>query len=96
MRILAGVVGFEWDDGNRDKNLKKHRVTNGECEEAFADRKRVVRSDTTHSRSETRHYLIGKTNQGRLLFVSFTVRKDLVRVISARDINRKERRYYTI
>ena len=94
MRILAEGVGFEWDDGNRDKNLKKHSVTNAECEEAFADDKKLVRSDVIHSQTEARHYLIGKTNGGRILFMSFTIRKEFVRIISARDINRKERSYY--
>ena len=93
MGIFADFVGFEWDDGNRDKNLKKHGVTNGECEEAFADEGRVVREDAAHSQHEVRNYLIGKTNHGRLLFISFTIRKNLIRVISARDVNRKERTY---
>ena len=58
MRILADVVGFEWDDGNRDKNLRKHGVTNGECEESFGDRARVVHEDIVHSKGEVRMYLI--------------------------------------
>lgn len=94
MRIFADVVGFEWDDGNRDKNLKKHGVTNAECEEAFADENRVVREDAVHSKAEARHYLIGRTKSGRRLFVSFTVRFNLIRVISARPISRKERTLY--
>lgn len=94
MRILAEIVGFDWDDGNRDKSLVKHGVTNAECEEAFGDENRVVREDVVHSQTEARHYLIGKTNKGRTLFISFTVRKEFIRIISARDINRKERLYY--
>ena len=94
MRIFADAVGFEWDDGNRDKNLIKHGVTNGECEEAFSDSKRVVREDRKRSRAESRHHLVGRTSRGRILFVSFTVRKTLIRVISARDINKKERTLY--
>lgn len=94
MRIFADVVGFEWDDGNRDKNLVKHKVTNAECEEAFADECRVVREDTVHSKVEVRHYLVGKTKRGRSLYISFTTRLDLIRVISARDSNKKERKLY--
>ena len=94
MGIFTGVAGFQWDDGNRDKNLTKHEVTNEECEEVFDDVKKVVREDAEHSHVEARHYLIGKTKKGRILFISFTARKDLVRVISARDINKKERKFY--
>lgn len=94
MRIFADAVGFEWDDGNQDKNLMKHGVTNGECEEAFSDDRKVVREDRKHAHAESRHYLIGRTNNGRILFISFTVRKKMIRVISARDINKKERTYY--
>lgn len=94
MRIFADAIGFEWDDGNRDKNLIKHGVTNAECEEAFFDEKRIVREDIVHSKSEARHYLVGKAKNGRVLFISFTVRKRYIRIISARDVNRKERLYY--
>lgn len=94
MRIFADVVGFEWDDANRDKNLKKHGVTSGECEEVFFDSKKVVREDATHSQTEARHYCIGKTRGDRILFISFTIRKSRIRIISARDVNRKEITYY--
>lgn len=94
IRIFDEVVGFEWDDGNRDKNLVKHGVSSSECEEVFLDSYKVVRKDSKHSRVERRHIVIGKTNQGRILFISFTVRQDRVRVISARMVNKKERKYY--
>ena len=94
MRIFADVVGFEWDDGNRDKNLIKHDVSNEECEEVFSDRAKIVREDREHSLAEARHVVIGKTGRGRLLFVSFTIRRDRIRVISARDVSAKERTYY--
>ena len=94
MRIFDEVVGFEWNDGNRDKNLVKHGVSSGECEEVFLDSYKVVRKDSKHSSTEKRHVVIGKINQGRILFVSFTVRRDRIRVISARDVNKKERKYY--
>ncbi len=94
MRLLADIIGFEWDDGNRNKNLMRHKVTTAECEEAFGDQRRAVRVDATHSKTEARHYLVGQTNSGRLLYISFTIRSSLIRVISARDINRKERVLY--
>ena len=94
MGIFDDIVGFQWDDGNRDKNLTKHGVSGSECEEAFDDTKKVVRTDTQHSHTEARQYVIGKTKSGRILFVSFTIRRNLIRVISARDINKKERYYY--
>ena len=94
MRIVENVVGFEWDDGNRHKSLMKHGVTTAECEEVFEDDSKVVREDTVHSHAEARHYLIGRTRSGRVLFVSFTIRKDLIRIISARPINKKERHLY--
>ncbi len=94
MRIFAELVGFEWDDGNRDKSLIKHGVSRDECEEAFADEKRLIRVDAKHSGAEMRHHLLGKTQKGKILFISFTVRSHRVRVISARPINRKEKTLY--
>src|SRR3989344_5192495 len=94
MGFFGGVTGFKWDAGNSHKNLIKHGVTNEESEEAFADEKRIVREDKGHSLTETRHFLLGKTNQNRLLFISFTIRGGMIRVISARDVNKKEQTYY--
>ena len=86
-------IEFEWDKGNRGKN-QKHRVTDEECEEAYFDPNKVLARDPLHSDRELRHILIGKTQNGRLLFVAFTVRKKKLRVISARDLNRRERFLY--
>lgn len=94
MEILSRVEGFEWDKGNINKNWEKHRVSNIECEEAFFNEPIVVGIDEKHSAEEGRLYLLGKTDNGRLLFVVFTTRKDKIRVISARDMNKKERRVY--
>lgn len=94
MRIFADVVGFEWDDANREKSLTKHGVLSTEAEEVFLDEKRVVREDIEHSGTEARHYCLGKTREGRVLFVSFTVRHTRICVISVRPINRKERKLY--
>ena len=91
---LAGLDGFQWDLGNSGKNLKRHRVTDNEAEEAFFNQPVIVVDDTRHSVNERRVVLHGVTNEGRSLTVIFTMRGSLIRVISARDMSRKERRAY--
>lgn len=88
---LAQFEGFEWDDGNSDKNLVKHAVSNAECEEVFFNLPILLLDDEKHSEHESRQLLYGVTNSGRLLLVVFTARSNLIRVISARDMNRRER-----
>jgi uncharacterized protein len=88
------VTGFEWDRGNLDKNLLKHRVTSGESEQVFFNRPLVVLEDLSHSRDESRLAAFGLTDSGRHLMVIYTIRRFRIRVISARDMNRKERRLY--
>lgn len=92
--ILLRCTSFEWDKHNSEKNWLKHRVSASECEEVFFNRPLVVGDDTKHLQSECRFYSLGHTDAGRLLFVVFTVRSDRIRVISARDMNRKERKGY--
>ena len=92
--ILEKITGFEWDVGNQKKSLVKHEVTSEECEEVFFDYNKVVQRDVLHSISEKRYILIGQTKKERMLYIAFTTRKDRVRVISARDINKKERKLY--
>jgi hypothetical protein len=94
MDILSHVEGFHWDKGNTEKNWERHRVTHIECEEVFFNKPLVVKEDGPHSMAEDRYYVLGQTDNGRLLFVVFTIRENKIRVISARDINRKERRLY--
>jgi uncharacterized protein len=91
---LQACVGFQWDEGNADKNLEKHGVTDEECEEVFFNEPLVVGEDAAHSPDEPRGYALGQTNAGRKLFVVFTVRSDRIRVISARDMTRREDRRY--
>lgn len=91
---FSKIVGFEWDDGNREKNWLRHAVTVAECEEIFFNQPLLVTTDDKHSQKEPRLYALGKTNAGRRLFISFTLRGSLLRVISARDMSRKERRIY--
>ena len=86
--------GFDWDDNNAYKNQEKHGVTPEEAEDVFFNEPLVVRSDVRHSKKEKRHFALGQTAAGRLLFVSFTTRGELIRVISERDMNRKESRLF--
>lgn len=87
-------AGFEWDKGNARKNWLKHRVTPSECEQIFFNQPLVVAPDEDHSQMEARFYALGRTDLGRLLFVVFAVRRNLIRAISARDMNRREREAY--
>ena len=94
MRNLPKPVVFEWDKGNTEKNFKKHGITNKEAEEVFSNEPFFISEDPEHSKRELRFQALGKTNNEKLLFLSFTIRKNKVRIISARDMSRKERRVY--
>jgi len=87
-------LGFQWDRGNIDKNLIKHDVENWECEQVFFNKPLLVLEDPRHSLAQNRWAAFGKTDAGRLLAVVFTKRGNLLRVISARDMNKKERQFY--
>jgi uncharacterized DUF497 family protein len=87
---LSSVTGFEWDEGNRDKNWINHQVSNTECEEVFFNLPLLLRPDLTHSTTEDRYFVLGQTNTGRHLFIAFTIRNDKIRVIAARDMSKKE------
>lgn len=87
-------AGFEWDEHNEDKNRKKHGVEFMECEEIFFDENQKLFPDERHSISEKRLWILGRTRKGRYLFVTFTERRGKIRVVSARDMNHKERRMY--
>ena len=93
-KILDKVTGFEWDAGNKNKNLIKHNVTNEECEEIFFDHNKIIMKDIAHSEKEERYTLIGRTKQKRLLNAIFTIRTNTVRVISVRNLNKKYYRLY--
>ena len=92
--VFEHVDGFDWDSGNTDKNWSKHRVHSSECEEVFFNEPYYVTEDAGHSKTEQRFYLLGVTNAGRRLFVVFIIRNNRIRVISARDMSRKERNVY--
>jgi len=92
--ILSQCIGFEWDKGNIDKNWLKHEVSPAECEQIFFNQPLVIQDDMTHSKNEKRFYALGRTDSRRTLFIAFTVRNNFIRVISARDMSRKEREVY--
>ena len=93
---LEQIVGFEWDDGNSRKSADKHAVSQAEAEGAFFNDPLILVEDSRHSDSEQRFNALGKTSQNRLLHVTFTLRRNgtMIRVISARDMHRKERKFY--
>ncbi len=88
----AAIIGFDWDDGNARKN-EKHGVSQSEAEEVFFNQPLLLLEDIRHGGQELRYHALGKTHQGRRLHITFTLREDgtLIRVISARDMHRKER-----
>ncbi len=92
--LLSECTGFDWDQGNLEKNWVSHEVSAAECEQIFFNLPLVVTDDLKHSQKENRFYALGQTDTGRLLFLVFTMRRKLIRVISARDMNRKERKAY--
>jgi uncharacterized DUF497 family protein len=93
---LDQITGFDWDDGNSRKSADKHDVSQAEAESIFFNDPLIVVEDTKHSEREQRLHALGKTAQNRLLHISFTLRQNgtLIRVISARDMRRKERQAY--
>ena len=92
--VLARAEGFEWDSGNAPKIWDRHEVSPGEAEQVFFNRPLVAKPDTRHSQQEKRFYALGQTDGDRYLFVVFTLRKKLIRIISARNMSRRERREY--
>lgn len=91
---LSACTGFQWDAGNATKNWELHKVAQAEAEQLFFNRPIRVAVDPTHSQEEARYGALGQTSAGRPLSVVFTIRGTLVRVISARDMSRRERRVY--
>jgi uncharacterized DUF497 family protein len=87
-------AGFQWDQGNSNKNLLKHHVEDWECEQVFFNEPLLILDDPKHSLVEKRWAAFGRTDGGRLLVLIFTRRGKLLRVISAREMNRKEILFY--
>jgi uncharacterized DUF497 family protein len=90
---LKGIEGFDWDKGNAEKNWISHGVSISECEEVFLNAPHTIERAKFHT-SEERQAAFGRTDEGRLLAIVFTIRNNKIGVISARDMSRKERRYY--
>ena len=92
---ISTIVGFEWDAGNERKN-DKHGVSMAEAEQVFFNSPLLLLADVAHSQSEARLHALGATDEGRRLHITFTLRRagELIRVISARDMHRKERSIY--
>ena len=95
MTDLSKVIGFEWDEGNSRKN-DQHGVSMAEAEQVFFNSPLLVLPDPRHSQAERRLHALGKANEGRRLHITFTLRDagQFIRVISARDMHRKERVIY--
>jgi uncharacterized protein len=93
---LSGIEGFDWDEGNSRKSAEKHDVSQAEAEQIFFNDPLLIVEDARHSVLEVRLHALGRTDAGRSLHVSFTLRGDgrLIRVISARTMHRKERLRY--
>ena len=88
---LPEILEFEWDAGNEQKNWIKHNISTEEAEEPFLTEDQLILADIQHStKHEERYILIGKSKQGRMLFIIYTIRKRKIRIISARDADRKE------
>lgn len=91
---VENCEGFEWDEGNSAKNWHLHAVTDGECEDVFFNLPLIIASDKGHSKDEPRFFALGRTDADRRLFIAFTVRNKLIRVISAREMTKSEERIY--
>ena len=89
------ITGFDWDPGNERKN-EKHGVSKTEAEQVYFNQPLLILDDAKHSQDEPRYHALGKTDALRMLHITFTLRQEetLIRVISARDMSRKERTIY--
>lgn len=91
--VVRGLKGFEWDLANWRKSEIKHGIAASEAEEALLDAP-LCRVDVLHSEIEQRYVALGSSSEGRRLFIAFTIRRNRVRVISARPMSRRERQIY--
>ena len=92
----ARITGFDWDEGNARKNADRHGVSQAEAEQVFFNEPLLLMADAKHSHHEARYHALGQTDDDRRLHISFTLRAagSLIRVISARDMHRNERKFY--
>ena len=90
---LRKIVGFDWDEGNLEKNEARHGVSVLEAEQLFLNTPEIM-ADEKHSGHEKRWLAFGRTDARRLISCAFAVRGDLIRVISVRPMSRRERKWY--
>ena len=91
---VSQIEGFDWDEGNLSKNEKKHGITWKECEEIFKNKPLAILPDHEHSHKEERYEVFGKTDKDKELALIITLRRNLIRIISARAQNKWERKKY--
>ena len=93
---LSSIVGFDWDSGNSRKSAEKHDVSQSEAEQIFFNVPLLLLPDSKHSQKEARYHALGITDTARALHATFTLRSGgtLIRIISTRDMHRKERTIY--
>ena len=91
---IENCEGFDWDDENAGKNWHLHGVSDGECEDVFFNLPLIIAFDKKRSEKENRFFALGRTDANRPLFIAFTVRNKLIRVISAREMTKSEKRKY--
>ncbi len=85
---------FDWDENKAVSNRSKHGVSFEEAKTVFDDPLYVDFYDPAHSEEEDRYLIVGESNQRRLLIASYTERGNLIRLISAREVTRTERKVY--
>jgi uncharacterized DUF497 family protein len=94
LKKLQECTGFNWDKYNIQKSWEKHKISPVESEQVFFNQPLIVVEDIKHSQKEERFYVLGRTDKDRRLFIAFTIRKKQIRIISSRDMNKKEREIY--
>jgi uncharacterized protein len=94
MISVSHFIKFQWDQGNIDKNINKHKINNTQAEEVFFNHPIILIEDDKHSQKEKRFMLLGKTDKNKLLTIIFTQRGSQIRIISARPMSKKERKFY--
>ena len=85
---------FEWDKNKAAKNLSKHQVSFDEAKTVFEDPLYIDFYDPDHSESEERYLIVGRSEQNKVLIVSYTERENVIRIISARKVTKAERKFY--
>jgi len=97
--MSSAELDFAWDPAKAASNLTKHGVSFAQATTVLADPLALTVFDTRHSQDEERWFTLGQSSQGKLLAVSHTYtatgpNSARVRIISAREATRTERRQY--